>query len=97
MSPPAVRKVILAAGGSGGHLFPAEALARELLARGRAVVLITDRRGSGFSGELADVPVHRISAGGLASGRPSAVNPSDQFCLANCVPLRNSPVVRSST
>ncbi|HEY9539963.1 MAG TPA: glycosyltransferase, partial [Kiloniellaceae bacterium] len=28
------RKVVLAAGGTGGHMFPAEALARELLARG---------------------------------------------------------------
>ena len=69
MSAGAVRKVILAAGGSGGHLFPAEALARALLARGLDVVLITDRRGSGFSGDLADIPVHRIAAGGLASGR----------------------------
>jgi UDP-N-acetylglucosamine--N-acetylmuramyl-(pentapeptide) pyrophosphoryl-undecaprenol N-acetylglucosamine transferase len=36
---------VLAAGGTGGHLFPAEALARELLGRGRAVALITDKRG----------------------------------------------------
>ena len=29
-----IRKVVLAAGGTGGHMFPAEALARELRARG---------------------------------------------------------------
>ncbi len=43
---------VLAAGGTGGHLFPAQALAEELLARGWRVVLATDARGvrwaSGF-------------------------------------------------
>ena len=38
--------VALAAGGTGGHLFPAQALARELLSRGLSVVLLTDRRGT---------------------------------------------------
>ncbi|MGB4100499.1 MAG: undecaprenyldiphospho-muramoylpentapeptide beta-N-acetylglucosaminyltransferase [Alphaproteobacteria bacterium] len=53
--------VVLAAGGTGGHIFPAEALARALLQRGLRVVLITDWRGDKFSDDLA-VPVHRIHA-----------------------------------
>ncbi len=36
--------VLLAAGGTGGHVFPAEALAHELKARGYAVHLVTDSR-----------------------------------------------------
>ncbi|MDR3526713.1 MAG: undecaprenyldiphospho-muramoylpentapeptide beta-N-acetylglucosaminyltransferase [Rhizomicrobium sp.] len=36
---------VLATGGTGGHLFPAEALARELIARGHKVVVMTDKRG----------------------------------------------------
>ncbi len=60
------RRVILAAGGTGGHMFPAQALARELLGRGLGVALITDRRGGGFGPELAQVETHRIRAGGLA-------------------------------
>ena len=40
---PRVRKAVLAAGGTGGHMFPAEALARELRARGVSVVLVTER------------------------------------------------------
>ena len=41
--------IVLAAGGTGGHVFPAEALARELLGRGLRVALRTDNRGGKFS------------------------------------------------
>ena len=37
--------IVLAAGGTGGHMFPALALLEELLDRGHRVTLITDRRG----------------------------------------------------
>ncbi|MFC5373590.1 undecaprenyldiphospho-muramoylpentapeptide beta-N-acetylglucosaminyltransferase [Brevundimonas faecalis] len=40
---------VVAAGGTGGHMFPAEALARELAARGWRVVLATDRRGEQYA------------------------------------------------
>ena len=39
------KRFVIAAGGTGGHLFPAQALANELTARGHAVTLITDDRG----------------------------------------------------
>ncbi|MEX2296324.1 MAG: glycosyltransferase, partial [Dongiaceae bacterium] len=62
----AERPVLLAAGGTGGHMFPAEALARALIARGRSVALVTDARGGGFGDRLPDVRVHRIAASGIA-------------------------------
>ncbi|HXP31039.1 MAG TPA: undecaprenyldiphospho-muramoylpentapeptide beta-N-acetylglucosaminyltransferase [Stellaceae bacterium] len=60
--------IALAAGGTGGHMFPAEALARELLRRGCRVVLITDRRGQAFGDRVPGVALHRIRAGRLGAG-----------------------------
>ncbi len=60
--------VLLTAGGTGGHMFPAEALARELLARGQPVVLMTDIRGSAFGGALSSVPVFRVHAATMLPG-----------------------------
>ncbi|MFL5239302.1 MAG: undecaprenyldiphospho-muramoylpentapeptide beta-N-acetylglucosaminyltransferase [Rhizomicrobium sp.] len=53
--------IVLSAGGTGGHLFPAQALAAELMRRGRSVVLMTDARGRNYhaifpGAEVATVP-----------------------------------------
>ena len=58
--------VALAAGGTGGHMFPAEALAAELIGRGCKIALITDKRGGSFGGHQADIETYRILASGLA-------------------------------
>lgn len=58
--------VILAAGGTGGHVFPAEALATELQSRGYRLALFTDTRGGNYSGVLGDLKTQRIAAGGVA-------------------------------
>jgi UDP-N-acetylglucosamine--N-acetylmuramyl-(pentapeptide) pyrophosphoryl-undecaprenol N-acetylglucosamine transferase len=42
--------ILLAAGGTGGHLFPAEALGVELIKRGYRVRLVTDSRALRYSG-----------------------------------------------
>lgn len=58
--------VILAAGGTGGHVFPAEALASALLERGCRLALVTDRRGQAYGGALGKLETFRIAAGGIA-------------------------------
>lgn len=59
--------IVIAAGGTGGHLFPAEALAAELLARGRPIVLMTDARSGALSSPLfADNPNYVLRGAGIA-------------------------------
>ena len=65
--------VVMAAGGTGGHVFPAEALAEELIGRGYRLALLTDRRGGAFSGILGDLETYRIRAGGVAGKKVWAV------------------------
>ena len=60
--------IILAAGGTGGHMVPAHALAAELKARGHQVMLVTDDRGAKYPGLFKDVPVHVLPAGRLGGG-----------------------------
>ncbi|MGD8326840.1 MAG: undecaprenyldiphospho-muramoylpentapeptide beta-N-acetylglucosaminyltransferase [Sphingomonadales bacterium] len=57
------RHIILAAGGTGGHIYPAHALAEECLARGHKVSLITDKRGKAWPGLNLEVEVHLVEAG----------------------------------
>ncbi len=52
--------VVLATGGTGGHVFPAEALAGELEARGVPFALVTDSRGRQWQGALSRRPIHYI-------------------------------------
>lgn len=60
--------IILAAGGTGGHMVPAHALAAELIRRGGGVALITDDRGARIPGLFDGVPVHLLPAGRLGGG-----------------------------
>ncbi len=67
MRGPAVRPIVIAAGGTGGHFFPAEALASELLSRGHRVVLMTDARSGGLgSAVFANAETFVLSGAGIA-------------------------------
>lgn len=63
------RHFYLAAGGTGGHMMPAHALAEVLSQRGHAVSLITDERGARLDGLLTRGPRHVIPAATLG-GNP---------------------------
>lgn len=54
--------VLVAAGGTGGHLFPAEATSTALRARGLEVELVTDSRASKYGGTFPARAIHEIAA-----------------------------------
>ena len=57
---------LLTAGGTGGHMMPAHALAAELMARGHTVALVTDERGARIPDLFDGVPVHVLPAGRMS-------------------------------
>ncbi|MBO28430.1 MAG: UDP-N-acetylglucosamine--N-acetylmuramyl-(pentapeptide) pyrophosphoryl-undecaprenol N-acetylglucosamine transferase [Rhodobacteraceae bacterium] len=65
--------LIIAAGGTGGHMFPAQALAETMLARGWRVELSTDARGARYTGNFPDaVDIRQIASATFARGGPIA-------------------------
>jgi UDP-N-acetylglucosamine--N-acetylmuramyl-(pentapeptide) pyrophosphoryl-undecaprenol N-acetylglucosamine transferase len=58
--------IVLSAGGTGGHLFPAQALASELARRGRRVVVMTDKRGRNYQAAFPEATIEQIPAGTFA-------------------------------
>ncbi|MFM2043344.1 MAG: UDP-N-acetylglucosamine--N-acetylmuramyl-(pentapeptide) pyrophosphoryl-undecaprenol [Pseudomonadota bacterium] len=67
-APSSSAPIVLAAGGTGGHMFPAEALARALIARGQGVLLVTDIRGKAFGDAMPEVAVERVRCATAAPG-----------------------------
>jgi UDP-N-acetylglucosamine--N-acetylmuramyl-(pentapeptide) pyrophosphoryl-undecaprenol N-acetylglucosamine transferase len=68
------RVFVLAAGGTGGHLFPAEALAIELKSRGEEVHLLSDDRAEAFAARLPQIAIHQVRAGRFGGGAAHAAH-----------------------
>jgi UDP-N-acetylglucosamine--N-acetylmuramyl-(pentapeptide) pyrophosphoryl-undecaprenol N-acetylglucosamine transferase len=64
-----IRPIVIAAGGTGGHFFPAEALAAELAQRGQRVALMTDARSGGLASPAFEGRERFVLSGGGIAGR----------------------------
>jgi UDP-N-acetylglucosamine--N-acetylmuramyl-(pentapeptide) pyrophosphoryl-undecaprenol N-acetylglucosamine transferase len=69
MRGPAVHPIVIVAGGTGGHFFPADALASELVARGRRIVLLCDARSAGLRSSVFAGHERFVVAGAGIAGR----------------------------
>ena len=65
-----MRTALLCAGGTGGHLFPAEALAHELRVRGWTIELATDTRGRRFADAFPASKIHIVDAATISGRNP---------------------------
>ena len=60
--------IVLSAGGTGGHLFPAQALAAELGRRGRKIVIMTDPRGHNYGEAFPGAVIETVPSGNFSGG-----------------------------
>lgn len=90
------RHFVLAAGGTGGHMIPAHALAAELMSRGHHVALVTDERGARFPGLFAGVQVHVVPAGRLTGGPAGWIKAARSIFAGRDMARRLNEVFRPS-
>lgn len=72
---------VLAAGGTGGHLFAAEALAGELLRQAKQVHLVSDQRVEAFARRVPEIEMHYVRAGRLGGGPAHAAQALGEMAL----------------
>lgn len=82
MRGPAARPIVIAAGGTGGHLFPAEALAAELVARGERIALMTDARSAAFESPAFGSAERFVLKGSGLIGRGAKAAAKGAFAIA---------------
>lgn len=90
------RSYVLAAGGTGGHMVPAAALAAELAKRGHKVALVSDDRGVRFPGLFDGIETHVLPAGRLGGGPLGYLRAAGRIMAGRSMALRLFKELRPS-
>ncbi|MBN9589979.1 MAG: undecaprenyldiphospho-muramoylpentapeptide beta-N-acetylglucosaminyltransferase [Alphaproteobacteria bacterium 64-11] len=88
------RIIVLSAGGTGGHLFPAQALAGELVRRGRHIVVMTDSRFANYATAFPEAEIETVPSSPLNSlAAPFKIAAGAAMALAKLLRLKPAAVV----
>ncbi|HWM60509.1 MAG TPA: UDP-N-acetylglucosamine--N-acetylmuramyl-(pentapeptide) pyrophosphoryl-undecaprenol N-acetylglucosamine transferase, partial [Rhizomicrobium sp.] len=86
--------IVLSAGGTGGHLFPAQALAGELVKRGRDIVVMTDARFSNYATAFPNARIETVPSSPLnAVTAPFKIAAGIAIAFAKLLKLRPAAVI----
>ncbi|MEP1230776.1 MAG: glycosyltransferase, partial [Litorimonas sp.] len=66
------KRLLLAAGGTGGHMFPAQALAETLKSQGWEIAMMTDGRGKKHASHIPADPIIEVQAASISPRKPIA-------------------------
>ena len=89
-----MRVIVLSAGGTGGHLFPAEALAGELVKRGRDVVVMTDTRFANYATAFPKARIETVPSSPFnAIAAPLKIAAGFVVALAKLLRLKPAAVI----
>jgi UDP-N-acetylglucosamine--N-acetylmuramyl-(pentapeptide) pyrophosphoryl-undecaprenol N-acetylglucosamine transferase len=94
MSVPTSNIIVLSAGGTGGHLFPAQALAGELARRGREIVVMTDARFANYATAFPKARIETVPSSPFnAVAAPLKIAAGFVVALAKLVRLKPAAVI----
>jgi len=86
--------IVLSAGGTGGHLFPAQALAGELVKRGRDIVVMTDARFANYATAFPKARIETVPSSPFnAIGAPFKIAAGFAVALAKLLKLKPAAVI----
>ncbi len=66
-------KILIATGGTGGHVFPAYSLAQHLLSKNLSVEIVTDKRGLKYLKNYNDIKLKVIKSATVLNKNPLSV------------------------